>query len=106
MLAELWKGKTSAPSTDEPASFRAPADFDFISFHLHEGCLSNYHLMIMLPLSCLLMRTRSSELENSGLCFESFKSLGLLLNLKYYENDNNTFNYQWVGPKEVDKIDT
>lgn len=50
MLAEALRGReASAPSTDKPASFRAPVDFDFISFHLHEGCLSNYHLMIMLP---------------------------------------------------------
>lgn len=66
MLAGLSEGKTSAPSTDEPASFRAPADFDFISFHLHEGCLSNYHRTIMMPQSGLLMRTRS-VLENSVL---------------------------------------
>lgn len=45
-------GGASAPSADKPASVRVSEDFDVISFHLHEGCSSNYGLMIMLPLTC------------------------------------------------------
>lgn len=74
MLAlSSYRGKHQHPLlTKQPAS-EPQRTFDFISFHLHEGCLSYYQLMMMQPLSCMLIRTRSTpEWENPHAWFTSF----------------------------------